>query len=94
MLKEHPDSDRFNFIRSERTLFEILPKGVNKGLAVKRLANYLNIDVKRTIAVGDYDNDASMLRAAGCGIAVVVVVAHNVLFISKNFAVSMLALSI
>ena len=70
MLKEHPDSDRFDFIRSERTFFEILPKGVNKGLAVKRLANYLNIDVKRTIAVGDYDNDASMLRAAGCGIAV------------------------
>ena len=79
MLKEHPDSDRFNFIRSERTLFEILPKGVNKGLAVKRLANYLNIDVKRTIAVGDYDNDASMLRAAGCGIAV-----SNALVISET----------
>jgi hydroxymethylpyrimidine pyrophosphatase-like HAD family hydrolase len=51
-------------------LFEILPKGVDKGLALKKLADYLEVDVKRTIAVGDYDNDVAMLKAAGCGIAV------------------------
>ena len=70
MLERHKDFDKFDFIRSERTFYEILPKGVHKGLAVERLARYLDIDMKRTIAVGDYDNDAAMLRAAGWGIAV------------------------
>ena len=69
-LREHALSEKFDFIRSERTLFEILPKGVNKGVAIGKLAEHLNIDVSKTIAVGDYDNDASMLRAAGLGIAV------------------------
>ena len=57
-------------LRSERSLFEILPKGVNKGLALGKLAEQLGIDMKRTVAIGDYDNDAAMLRAAGVGIAV------------------------
>ena len=30
----------------------------------------MKIDISRTIAIGDYDNDVAMLRAAGCGIAV------------------------
>ena len=34
------------------------------------MAELLKIDKKNTIAIGDYDNDASMLRAAGCGVAV------------------------
>ena len=69
-LVSHERASDFDFIRSERTLFEILPKGVSKGLALEKLAAQLNIDIKKTIAVGDYDNDASMLRAAGVGIAV------------------------
>lgn len=69
-LEEHKDSDKFDFIRSERVMQEVLPKGANKGLLIQKLAEYLKIDIKRTIAVGDYDNDVSMLRAAGCGIAV------------------------
>ena len=66
----HKDGDKYDFIRSERALFEILPKGVNKGLSLKKLAEYLKIDISRTIAIGDYDNDVAMLKAAGCGIAV------------------------
>lgn len=69
-LKEHPLSSSFELIRSERTLFEILPKGVNKGNAVRRLAEHLGIPIERTVAIGDYDNDVGMLRAAGIGIAV------------------------
>ena len=30
----------------------------------------MNIDKKKTIAIGDYDNDIPMLRLAGLGIAV------------------------
>ena len=70
LLRSHFMADRFDFIRSERTLFEILPKGINKGMAIKKLAEHLNIDVSRTNAVGDYNNDVAMLKAAGIGIAV------------------------
>ncbi|MBO7304835.1 MAG: HAD family phosphatase [Clostridia bacterium] len=70
ILAEHPLSQRFDFIRSERKLFEILPKGVHKGRALLKLANYLGVDPKRTVAVGDYYNDVPMLRAAGVGVAV------------------------
>jgi Cof subfamily protein (haloacid dehalogenase superfamily) len=69
-LLTHEKADNFSFIRSEHSLFEILPKGVNKGLAIEKLAEYLNIEHKKTIAIGDYDNDVSMLKAAGIGIAV------------------------
>lgn len=69
-LSEHEKSDKFSFVRSERTLFEILPKGVNKGLAIEKLSEYLKIEPKKTVAIGDYDNDVYMLKAAGIGIAV------------------------
>ena len=69
-LKNHAKGGLFDYIRSEKTLFEILPKGVSKALALAKLAEHLKVDISRTIAIGDYDNDASMLSAAGVGIAV------------------------
>ena len=69
-LREHPSADAFDFIRSARTLFEIVPKGVQKGLALTKLIDYLQIDPRKTVAVGDYNNDVGMLRAAGIGVAV------------------------
>ena len=69
-LRAHPLSAGYELIRSERRLFEILPKGVNKGLALRKLIEYLGIDPKKTVAVGDYDNDVGMLKAAGLGVAV------------------------
>ena len=70
MLKAHPRSNEFEFIRSERRLFEILPKGINKGMAITKFAEYLNIDIKNTVAVGDYNNDIAMIKTAGVGVAV------------------------
>ena len=69
-LKAHPRANEFDFIRSERALFEILPKGVDKGLALAKLVDYLGIDPKKTIAVGDYNNDIGMFNAAAVGVAV------------------------
>jgi ABC-type polysaccharide transport system permease subunit len=48
-LRAHPLADKFEFIRSERSLFEILPKGVDKGLSITKLAEYLKIDIKKTV---------------------------------------------
>ena len=69
-LQSHPKADQFDFIRSERILYEILPKGASKGGALLKMAELLGIDKSRTIAVGDYNNDISMIKAAGAGFAV------------------------
>lgn len=70
ILTSHPMAKDFGFIRSERTLFEILPKGISKGTVLEKMAQLLDIDMRKTVAVGDYNNDAAMLKAAGIGIAV------------------------
>lgn len=70
MLNSHPKAHEFDFIRSEHTLYEILPKGVSKGNLLLKIAELLNIDPKNTVAVGDYNNDISMIKAAGIGYAV------------------------
>ena len=70
LLRSHEIADKFGFIRSDKTLFEIIPKGVNKGTLLTKMAEILGIDMKRTVAIGDYNNDVPMLRAAGLGVAV------------------------
>lgn len=70
LLTEHPMADKVGFIHSERTLVEILPKGVDKGTLVMKISEILNINKNKTIAIGDFDNDISMLKAAKVGIAV------------------------
>lgn len=70
LLAAHPKADNFDFIRSEKTLYEILPKGTSKGVLLCKLAELLGIDIRKTIAVGDYNNDVSMIKAAGVGFAV------------------------
>lgn len=70
LLDKHPRADEFDFIRSEKTLYEILPKGISKATALTKLAQFLNIDMDKTIAIGDYNNDITMLRTAKLGVAV------------------------
>ncbi|MBE6700428.1 MAG: HAD family phosphatase [Ruminococcaceae bacterium] len=70
LLHSHPLSEKFDFTRSSRTLFEILPKDVHKGSGLIRLAELLKVDVNRTIAIGDYENDIPMLRTAKLAVAV------------------------
>ena len=69
-LRSHPLADRFKLVRSERYLFEILPGGINKGVGLKKLAECLGIDMSKTVAVGDYNNDIEFVRDAGVGYAV------------------------
>lgn len=69
-LRSHPLAKDFDFVRSDATLFEILPKGIGKGNAIKKLVEHLGINPDKTIAVGDYNNDISMFRAVKMGVAV------------------------
>ena len=48
---------------------EIVPTGVNKAAGLARVAAILGIPREETIAIGDGENDISMLRWAGLGIA-------------------------
>ena len=57
------------FISSSQYL-EINPKGVNKGVAVKWLCDYLKVDKKNTMGIGDSDNDVDMIKNVGYGCAV------------------------
>lgn len=70
LLQSHPEADQFDFICSERTLYEVLPKGASKGKALCKMAELFGIDMNKTIAVGDYNNDVSVIKAAGVGFAV------------------------
>ncbi len=70
LLDSHPKAKDFDLIRSEKIYYEILPKGVSKGLALIKMTELLGIDPKNTVAVGDYNNDISMIKAAGIGFAV------------------------
>lgn len=67
-LKEF--SNRADIVHTSTKLVEILPKGVTKATAVKRLSDELTISMREVMAFGDYDNDAPMLSAAGLGVAV------------------------
>ncbi|MFP3155137.1 Cof-type HAD-IIB family hydrolase [Lachnospiraceae bacterium ZAX-1] len=48
---------------------EYCPKDTSKGAAIRFIAEFLNIPIKDTIAIGDELNDISMLQMAGRGIA-------------------------
>ncbi|AZV56146.1 Cof-type HAD-IIB family hydrolase [Clostridium sp. AWRP] len=49
---------------------EIISKGVSKGSGLKFLAEYYHISIDECIAVGNDENDESMIKEAGLGIAV------------------------
>ena len=57
------------FIGANRYL-EINPKRVDKGEAVKWLCQYLNVKKENTMAIGDSNNDISMIENVGFGCAV------------------------
>ncbi len=54
---------------SEETSLECSVKGINKGTGLLVLCRHLGIDPSVTIAVGDADNDADILSAAGLSLA-------------------------
>ncbi len=57
-------------VRSESTLFEVLPREATKGKGVIRLSEILSVPIPQIYAIGDYYNDIELLSAAGCSAAV------------------------
>lgn len=54
----------------EEKWFSLANKDCSKGNALKILANYLNISIDNTIAIGNDKNDLSMFKEAGLSVAV------------------------
>lgn len=48
---------------------EIIKKGIDKGQAIQKVVNYLNMQMKDTIAFGDSMNDYEMLQVCHLGVA-------------------------
>ena len=63
-------SDRFDVTCSAAVLVEISPKGDDKGVALKYIADYFGIDLSSTVAIGDNLNDLPMIKIASVGVAV------------------------
>ncbi|MGL5647502.1 MAG: Cof-type HAD-IIB family hydrolase [Clostridium sp.] len=61
--------DEVTYFTSGSRSIEINMKGVSKGNAVKRLAEYYGIKREEVICIGDNENDVSMIEYAGLGIA-------------------------
>ena len=63
------DMSGFEVVSSRFDNFEVMNKGVSKGSAVKKLADYYGINSEQVICIGDSENDLSMIEFAGFGIA-------------------------
>lgn len=61
--------DRLTIMYTNPYYLEMIPSEAGKGSAVTRLCSILGIPVSDSIAAGDEENDVSMIKAAGTGIA-------------------------
>ncbi|WP_079709149.1 Cof-type HAD-IIB family hydrolase [Paraliobacillus ryukyuensis] len=73
-LHEQLDRDHASVIEHRKwgapwNIIEIVRKGMNKAVGLKRIAHYYHIPQERVIAFGDEDNDLEMIEYAGVGVA-------------------------
>jgi hypothetical protein len=61
--------DRMHVVRSHTLFVEGNPLGVNKGDALRRLSEHLDVPQHKVMAIGDQGNDIAMLSWAGLGVA-------------------------
>ena len=57
-----------DFVRSAPFYYEMLPKNISKGSALKELRRACGMEDYTIVAAGDYNNDIEMLRYADIGI--------------------------
>jgi hydroxymethylpyrimidine pyrophosphatase-like HAD family hydrolase len=62
-------SDRLHFTSSKPHFFDMIHKDVNKGTALKALADQWDIRQAEVMAIGDSLNDKEMIAYAGIGVA-------------------------
>jgi Cof subfamily protein (haloacid dehalogenase superfamily) len=60
---------KLSYVQSQPTFLDIGHKDANKGNALNILASYLKVSREECVAIGDQENDMSMIEFAGIGIA-------------------------
>ena len=71
-MRARADLESLPFVEVSSSLdrnLELNRKGGNKGNGLKALAKYLNLNINQVMALGDSDNDITMIETAGLGIA-------------------------
>ena len=68
-VKEARFAGKVDTFFSNPTYLEVVPKGMNKGEAVKMLCRMLNVPIENAVSVGDAANDLSMIQMAGTSVA-------------------------
>ncbi|GLS91408.1 haloacid dehalogenase [Psychromonas marina] len=61
--------EKYTVVRSAAIFLEVLHKDSNKGVAVEKLCQELNITAAEVMCVGDAENDHAMLAFAGMAVA-------------------------
>ncbi|MGM9903912.1 HAD superfamily hydrolase [Enterococcus sp. 10A9_DIV0425] len=61
--------EKYTTVKSAPYYFEVLNKAASKGAAVANLAQHLGITQDEVMAIGDNENDLSMIEYAGIGVA-------------------------
>lgn len=61
--------DRMHILHSTPYFIELLPPGIDKGIALNTVLDYYGMQRQHLIAFGDSHNDIDMLRLAGIGVA-------------------------
>ena len=59
----------FEVFKSREIILEVMPKGVHKAVGLRLLTDYLALDRSQVMAMGDEENDLTMLEWAGLGVA-------------------------
>ncbi|MCR5492499.1 MAG: Cof-type HAD-IIB family hydrolase [Streptococcus sp.] len=59
----------FEIFKSRDIIVEMMPKGVHKAAGLNQLVEHLGLSSKNVMAIGDEENDLSMLKWAGLGVA-------------------------
>ena len=59
----------FEVFKSREIILEVMPKGVHKAVGLRLLTDYLALDKSQVMAMGDEENDLTMLEWAGLGVA-------------------------
>lgn len=62
-------SEKIDCFKSTSQFLEIVPKGVNKGTAIKALCGFYGIKKENVLCIGDYFNDVDMFKASGFPVA-------------------------
>ena len=61
--------DKIGLQQNTGFTMDVTPPGINKAVGLAKLADYLGIKQEQVMAIGDGDNDLSMIQYAGCGVA-------------------------